>query len=75
MKTNHQRGFRGYTHRDKSMQCWQRVSRFADKSFAACIPNDFTDGHRGMAHAVKGAKKYINSRFRFHEKMMLRKIK
>lgn len=36
------------------------------------IGNDFTDGHRGMAHAVKGAKKFLNSRTRFHVKQSLK---
>jgi len=28
---------------------------------------DFTDGPRRMARPVRGAKKYVNSRFRHHE--------
>jgi hypothetical protein len=36
--------------------------------------HDFTNGHRGMARAAKGAKKFINSRRRFHERMALRKL-
>ena len=44
------------------------------KRFNTRIGNDFTNGHRGMARAVKGAKKFINSRRRFHEKMALHNI-
>ena len=36
------------------------------------IGNDFTDGHRGMARAVKGAKKFVRSRVRAKEKISLR---
>ena len=35
---------------------------------------EFTDGHRGMARAVAGAKKFIRSRRRFHDKMALRAL-
>jgi len=65
---------RPWMHPDKSMTSYHRVSEFADYSAGASIGNDFTNGHRGMAHAVKGAKKYVNSRFRFHEKQALRKL-
>lgn len=36
------------------------------------IGNDFTNGRRGMARAVRGAKKYVNTRCRFHEKQQIR---
>lgn len=42
--------------------------------FNTHIGNDFTNGNRGMARAVKGAKKFINSRRRFHERMALHDI-
>lgn len=58
--------------RDKSMQCWSRKTADKDKVVGAGIGNDFTDGHRGMARAVRGAKKYVNSRVRFHEKQSIR---
>jgi hypothetical protein len=38
---------------------------------ASSIGNDFTKGHRGMARAVRGAKKFINSRRRLHERLTL----
>lgn len=60
---------------DKSMHGWGRLSLFADKQVGACIGNDFTDGHRGMAHAVRGAKKFVRSRIRSAEKIALRTIR
>lgn len=59
---------------DKSMHSWGRKSELADKSIGAGIGNDFTNGHRGMARSVKGAKKYVNSRIRFHENLATKKM-
>lgn len=53
---------------DKSMhgrKC--RKSLLADVSIGASIGNDFCNGHRGMARAIKGAKKFVRTRIRFHE--------
>jgi TfoX/Sxy family transcriptional regulator of competence genes len=36
------------------------------------IGDDCTNGHRGMSRAVRGAKKFVNSRRRFHEKAALK---
>jgi hypothetical protein len=47
---------------------------FSGRAFGASIGNDFTDGHRGMARAVRGAKKFVNSRRRFHERMTLHRL-
>lgn len=78
MKTNHRRGYSAPSHADKAMQRWHRVSTIADASFGAGIGNDFTNGNRGMARAVSGAKKFVRSRFRFHEnaatKMLAREV-
>jgi hypothetical protein len=38
------------------------------------IGNDFTNGHRGMAKAVKGAKKFVRTRIRFHENATTKKL-
>lgn len=59
---------------DKSMQGWNRTSEIADASFGASIGNDFTEGHRGMARSASGAKKFVRSRFRFHEKAATKKL-
>jgi hypothetical protein len=59
---------------DKSMQGWSRRSDIADGSFGASIGNDFTNGHRGMARSASGAKKYVRSRFRFHEKAATKRL-
>lgn len=71
---NHRRPHKRRQHRDKSMSNYHRMSEFSDVSVDAGIPNDFTDGHRGMARAVKGAKKFVRSRVRFHDKQRLAEI-
>ena len=59
---------------DKSLHGWGKKSKIADKVIGASIGNDFTNGHRGMAKAVKGAKKFVNSRMRFHENSATKKL-
>jgi hypothetical protein len=59
---------------DKSMHGWGRKSEIADKSIGAGIGNDFSNGHRGMARAVAGAKKFVRSRIRFHENQATKKL-
>lgn len=59
---------------DKSMHGWGRKCQLADKSIGAGIGNDFTNGHRGMAKAVSGAKKFVRSRIRFHENVATKKL-
>lgn len=59
---------------DKSLHSWGRKCEVADKVVGASIGNDFTDGQRGMAHAVKGAKKFVRSRVRFHENAAVKKM-
>lgn len=44
------------------------------KLCAKRVPTEFSQGNRGMAKAVRGAKKFINSRFRFHENAETRKL-
>ena len=60
---------------DKSMhgrKC--QKSLLADVSIGASIGNDFCNGHRGMARSIKGAKKYVRTRIRFHENAETRKL-
>jgi len=60
---------------DKSMhgrKC--EVSLLSDRSIGASIGNDFCNGHRGMARAIKGAKKYVRTRIRFHENAVTRRM-
>lgn len=49
------------------MRGWAAVAPLSDESVKASIGNDFVNGHRGMATAVRGAKKFIRTRIRFHE--------
>ncbi len=59
---------------DKSLHGWGRKSTLADRAVGAGIGNDFTDGHRGMARSVKGAKKFVRTRIRFHENAATRQL-
>lgn len=59
---------------DKSLHSWGGMAPFSGLRFSAYIPNDFTDGHRGMARAVKGAKKYVRTRIRFHDNSETRRL-
>ena len=45
-----------------------RIDREINAIVGASIGNDFTDGHRGEAHAKKSAKKYVHSRMRVKQK-------
>lgn len=66
MKTNHQRGFSDPgSFRDRSCEVIA-TSKLSGKM--AAIGNDFTNGHRGHAKAVRGAKKFIRSRDRIANK-------
>lgn len=59
---------------DKSMHGWAATAPLSGERFSAGIANDFTNGHRGMARAVKGAKKFVRTRVRFHENAETRKL-
>lgn len=59
---------------DKSLHGWGRKSELADRTVGASIPNDFNKGDRGMAKSVRGAKKFVRSRFRFHENAETRRL-
>ena len=74
MKTNHQRGFRAKSHSDNAMFMTVRVDPLSDTSHAASIGNDFSNGRRGEAKAKRGAKKYVTSRTRFHQKATVREL-
>lgn len=61
-------------HLDKSMHSWGAQAPLSGRHIGAGIGNDFTDGHRGMARAVKGAKKFVRTRTRFHENAATRAL-
>lgn len=80
MKANHQRGFKD---RRSSRSVFR--SYFAGGSgnylplsdrivSAYATSGDHTNGKRGIARDVAGAKKYVRSRTRFHENAATRKI-
>lgn len=59
--------------RDKSMSVFTAKTADGTRMITSTnIGNDFTNGHRGMAHAVRGAKKYVRTRVRFAGKQSLR---
>lgn len=59
---------------DKSLHGSGVIDKFSDKHIGAVIGNDFSNGHRGMAKAIRGAKKFVRSRVRFNGKATTRKI-
>jgi hypothetical protein len=59
---------------DKSMHAWAAEAPLKGERFSASVPNDFTNGRRGMAKAVKGAKKFVRTRVRFHENAETRRL-
>lgn len=71
---NHRRSDRHTDHRDKSMQSWGDRGALSGVSVGASIPNDFTNGHRGMARSAAGAKKFVRTRIRFHENAATRRL-
>lgn len=74
MKTNHRRGFRAATHRNKGGTRFGKRSGIAGVAIDAMADFDASNGNRGMAKSVRGAKKYVNSRFRFHENAATRRL-
>ena len=80
MKTNHQRNFTA-TKDDgrlirKLIKGWSRKTEVGDPIWVgAKWPGlDHSQGHRGAAHAVKGAKKFVRSRTRAKEDRELQKM-
>jgi hypothetical protein len=59
---------------DKSLHGWGQISLFADQVVSAGIGNDFSNGHRGMARAVRGAKKFVRTRIRFQENQATQRL-
>lgn len=74
MKTNHGRGFKAETHPRKGGTRFQKKGVLSDAAPVAMSDFDSSNGNRGMAKQVRGAKKYVNSRFRFHENAATKKL-
>lgn len=76
MKTRHPRRVRDQKDSERyagsPMGGASRSSPLADRIVTAHWGGDNSKGHRGIAKARRGAKKYINSRIRFAEKAALR---
>lgn len=82
MKTNHQRG---YKDKRSSRQVYSKYfvgggetvkSTLSDRSVSAIAVTcgDHTNAKRGIAKDKRGAKKYVNSRIRFHENAAVKKL-
>lgn len=74
MKTNHGRGFVAKPHRKKGGQRFEKRGVLSDAAPVAMADFDSSNGNRGMAKSVRGAKKFVNSRFRFHENAATRRL-
>jgi hypothetical protein len=74
MKTNHRRGFVAPSHRAKGGTRFEKRGEIADVGLVAVSHWDVANGHRGQAKSVRGAKKFVNSRFRFHENRATRHL-
>ena len=75
MKTNHQRGFKANKPRAKGCSYFSKRGAVADIAlFARVGVEQRYDGKQGVARSVRGAKKYINSRFRHHENAATRRL-
>lgn len=69
MKTNHRRNFKE-TYRmygGSPIGGTAKYSAFADVVISAGWGGDNSNGHRGIAKAKRGGKKYVRSRIRYHE--------
>ena len=55
-------------------QVSSKVSLLADIEASGHINNDFTNGIKGYSKARRGVKKFINSRIRFHENQITKKL-
>jgi hypothetical protein len=53
---------------------WGQKTEFSDKMIGASVCHEYSQSHRGMAKAVRGAKKYIRTRVRFHENAATKKM-
>lgn len=77
MKTNHQRNF-VENNRDKEYNRFVyfiRKDDFTEKVFSvSCGCSCYAKGHREYLNAKRGAKKFVNSRSKLHERMKLDKI-
>lgn len=80
MKTNHQRNFRENTDPNAVLHKYivysARVRLTLSDRFvcAGVTGSDHTNGKRGIAKDRRGAKKFINSRARFHENAALKRL-
>lgn len=80
MKTNHQRNFKD-TRDPRAVfknyyvgGSWV-LSELADRFIAAeATCGDHTNGKRGIAKDLRGAKKFVHSRTRFHENAAVKRL-
>lgn len=66
---------RAHRYIDHSLHGWGDHGKLSNKIIGSkTIGNDFVNGHRGEAKSVRGAKKFVRSRIRFHENAATRKL-
>ena len=53
---------------------WSGATPLSGERISAGLPHAVPGGHRGMAKAVKGAKKFVRTRVRFHENAETRRL-
>ena len=85
MKTNHQRGFKeratAYVGPGRDGSGGRAFKGFSAKSVLADVSvgasanvHDTTNGKHGVAKNIRGAKKFVISRVRFHENSRTREL-
>jgi len=80
LKTNHQRGFRDKRHSRAVFEKYyaggsSNYAPLSGRLISACATTgDHANGKRGIARDVRGAKKYVRSRTRFHENAATKKL-
>lgn len=80
MKTNHQRNFKETRDPRAVYQRYYaggnvRLLELSDREVWACATcGDHANGKRGIARDKRGAKKYVSSRARFHERQALKRM-
>jgi hypothetical protein len=80
MKTNHQRNFKDNSDPNSVFSSYfvfseGRVLPLSDKSIGVDVTcGDHTKGKRGIAKDRRGAKKFLNSRSRFHENAATKRL-
>jgi len=74
VKANHHRGFKAKTHTNNSNWHETRIEPLVGKKLHVSVANEAMAGRRRGDKAKRGAKKFLNSRTRFHQNVATRKL-